>query len=169
MDIPQTSYTLRAGLAFPGQLGDIGSGSKDIESRAATEALDCGIFVVADTAGTAAGDARGSATCQKPTGAGDIATAKLLGVSCYQAIKAPVAGSALRFAAGDMVPVLKKGRIWVKVVAAAVTADSIPYINHTTGEIRGTADASATAAPAGVKVLTPGDPGGVALVEVNLP
>src|SRR5436190_23035511 len=107
-EIPQVTYNTRPALAFAGQLGDIGSGAKDIESRAATVALDCGVFVVADTPATAAGDARGTARCKLPTGAGDIVTAKLLGVSCYQAIKAP-SSSATRFAAKDEVPVLKKG------------------------------------------------------------
>lgn len=162
MNIPQITYSKVPAVAFAGQLGDVGSGSKDIESRAAEEAFDCGIFVVAGASGS---------TCQKITAAGEVVSHKLLGVAIYQAVVAPnKGGSGLRYVAGDMVPILKKGRVWVKVVEAAVTADSLPYIKHTTGEIRGTADAGATIVPASmVKVLIGADPGGVALVEVNLP
>jgi hypothetical protein len=158
IQIPQTNYTNFPAAALAGQLADLMWG-KHVDSMAADVDLDCGLFLVL---GASYG------RCKIPTATGQV-TNNLQGVALYEAVKEPYLTTA-RFKARDMIPVLRRGRVWVPVVSVTVTDDVIPYIIHTgsdAGKIRGD-NTNATAAPSGVKVLRGAAAGGLALVEVNL-
>lgn len=161
IQIPQTSYDLYPAAGYAGQIADLGAFTEKV-SGLAQVALDAGLFLVKGTA---------SNQVKLPTATGEV-TNNLKGVAVYQSLRMPT-GGANRYAIGDSLPVLRKGRIYVPVISVAVTDDMVPYIVHTggdAGKIRGdNAASNATAAPSGVKVIIGAAAGGLAVVEINLP
>ena len=165
MQIPQLSYSYAPPAAVAGQLATTSTG-KETSTGLAEAACSAGLFLVGGTA---------TYQVKKPALSGDV-TGKLRGVACYVAVKepvGPVGGPYLpNFKAGDAVPVLKKGQVWVPVAAADVADDAIPYVifsGDDAGKIRGTTDASAVQPTAGVKVIQGAAAGCLALVDLNLP
>jgi hypothetical protein len=166
IDIPQIAYNLVPAVAYAGQLAD--SGFTDTESAVAETALDVGIGVIVGSTGGA------TPSVKKPTASGDLTLFK--GVTQYLAAREPVAGSALRYAAGDTVPCLTQGRIWVQIDATAgsTMTDQGPVYLVFTGGNAGKFRGDAGVGPAAVlvpnaKCKIGGTEGGIAMISINLP
>lgn len=159
----QLTYSRDRAKAVPGLV------SKDaayfIVSYAAAEAIPPGRLVVLNSDGKV----------ELPQ---DTSLAKPAGVSCFsptnQQTAIPAAG--FSYAAGDMVPVLRKGRIYADVQGGSPAALTPANMNHssTTATHRGKFSASATANTAGSEISKAGPamfveagPSGVWLMEVD--
>ena len=134
IQIPQTTYTLIPGPAFPGMIADAGFGTERMTAFA-SQALDIGLGVCVGTAatqtnpyvgGTYAGDtsagvstgaAGGEAgpTVRLPTQASDINL--FFGVVKYEERQEPMPNvTPNRYMIGQAIPVVTKGRIWVQYI-----------------------------------------------------
>src|SRR5688500_3155125 len=105
----QTSYVFEPAIAVEGMIAD--SANRDIISRLLESTVaDAGLFVV-----------KGTATDQAklPGSAGDV-TNLVLGVLVFEPMR-ETTGTANRFKATDAVPIMRHGRIWVKVAGTALT------------------------------------------------
>lgn len=159
----QTSYVFEPAVAIEGMIAD--SGVRDVISRLLeSSASDAGLFHV-----------KGTATDQTklPAAAGDV-TNFLQGVSVYEPMRAATA-TADRLRAKDMVPLLRRGRIWVKVAGTALVDNGPVFVTHSgadAGKVSGAVGAGpdATAVPNGAaKCIKGGAPGALALIDLNLP
>jgi hypothetical protein len=147
--------------ALPGQLADIGQA--DIVTRInETEAsVPFGVFV---TKGTAEG------TAVLPEAATDITGPAGLGVVLRSHTQPQGEG----YAAGDPLPVIKKGRVWVPVEdeVEAETEAFVRFVAGTgeqLGAFRSDADGTDAVALPGAKFITDAPAGELALVDLNLP
>lgn len=160
----QTTYNTEPGIAVAGQIEDRQGAyivSRSLETAAG---VDAGVFV-----------AKGASSDQAKAiaAAGDVG-ANTLGVTVYRPIKMPISAT-VRFAEKETLPIIRRGRVWVKV-QGDVADDSAFFVVHenaggNAGAIRadaGSGDNEATAFAPG-RVVIGGSAGGVALVEVNLP
>ena len=172
IQIPQLVFGLACPRALPGQIADLGAvQAGDIVSRSLDTAAGAnpGLFVV-EGATVGVG-------CKLPTAASDI-TNLLLGVLCLEAMKMPRAGSPI-YAQKDVVPVMRRGRVWVYTVAdpASVAPDTTPFIVHSgadAGKVGSTAGTGtvATAFPAAAgnaKIVLVDATIGAALIEISMP
>lgn len=157
----QTSYSLRQTEAVAGQLAD--SGPAEVYSYPAAEAIPAGrVCVLVD------------GKLELPQ---DTTLANVVGVSLYNAT-APAGG----YVAGDSVPCVRRGRVFVEFTGTGATAFEAVKVKHasTDGDSqvqhRGkTSDAAAdtdagqeTTVISGALFRGPG-PSGLALLELNLP
>jgi len=162
--VSQTVYTLDHAVAYAGQIADVYIG-QDITSFPASEVIPAGRMceVVAGKARLVQGTGQDSTT--------------LGGVSCYNAMAIPGG-----YQIGDMVPLLRNGRIWVDFVGTGATELEDAKYSHssTVATDRGKFTDAASAAGAGVEVSAvvgkfrdrPAGPGGspaIACVELRLP
>lgn len=97
----QTSYTTDLTAAISGMLAD--NGPKEIDAKPAAEVIPPGRGVTLKSDGTV----------ELPK---DAALANLFGVSVYRS-SAPPGG----YQIGDMVPILRKGRIWADFTGTGAT------------------------------------------------
>lgn len=161
----QTSYTLDHAVAYAGQIADVWLGT-DVSSYPAGEVIPPGRMceVVAGVARLAQSTGDGSAD-------------NLIGVSIYKAMAVPGG-----YQIGDMVPCLRKGRIWVDFVGTGATELEAARYKHAsvTATDRGkfTDAAAASGADAEVSGVVgvfrnrPAGPGGspaIACVDLVLP
>lgn len=159
----QTSYAVDMSPAAAGMVAD--SGVMDVMTgENVAEAIPFGLFVSRDTAG----DHR----IKLPAAAADITDVKKArGVAMnQQAIESSASGDP-QYPIKSAVPVLKKGRIWVKVEEAVAPTDTVS-IRHAAGgngvgSFCKTADGS-RALLAGAKYLTTAAANGLAVVEMDL-
>lgn len=158
----QTAYALVPAVAVPGELGDSGFTDK-ITGIVANATLAVGLLAVFH-----AGD--GDQQVRAPAATGEVTGANVRGIGIYE----PNAQNAPR-AVGDMISLLKRGRIWVNV-EEAITPLSPVFVRFaagsfpTLGAFRASADtASAVALPGAKYLSTQATIGGLALVEVNFP
>jgi hypothetical protein len=159
----QSSYVFEPAVAVEGMIAD--SGVRDVLSRLLESATaDAGHFVV-----------KGTATDQaKLPGVATDVTNLLLGVLVFQPMQ-EATGTANRFVATDAVAVMRRGRIWVKVAGTAIADGAVPFVFHSgadAGKVSGAAGAGpdATIVPEGsVRCLKGAAPGGLALLDLNLP
>jgi hypothetical protein len=112
----QTSYTTDLTAAVAGMLAD--NGPQEIGSAPAAEAIPFGCAVVIKSDGTV--ELPKNTGALPATGAGS-----LVGVSIYKN-HVPAGG----YAAGDMVPFLRKGRIWARFTGTAATYNEAMQIRH---------------------------------------
>lgn len=162
MAFPQTSYALAPGFAMTGQPVVI----KDVTHYPASEAIPFGRFVELDD---------GQVRLPQATTLG-----KIVGVAMYENTRVQaVGGGSAGYAAGEMVPILRQGQIFVDWTGTTLVDKGAPKIRHssTTSTHRGkVTDASATdtagseisASPDGVLMGRRGN-SSMILVEVNLP
>ncbi len=158
----QTSYSLAPGTGLAGQLLD--SADCMITSYPAGEALSAGYLVVLS-----------SGVLALPAAADAVTPPKIVGVVVYDDAREPG-----QYAIGDMVPVLRRGRIfaaWSGTTQAELTAPKITH-SSATGAKGTFTDASATAAtgaeigaaPEGCLMLRAnGTSTTVCCIELNLP
>lgn len=161
----QTSMTNNPGKAYEGlrEAAD----SDVVVSYVAQAALDAGQGVVQGTADN---------QCTLPAAAGDVTGLPNLGIASYDPSKPNnwPAGVANAYPIGQVVNVLRKGRVWV-YVEEAVTPASTPYERHTTGSFtkigrfRASNDTNTAAAFPRARFVTSAGIGGLALLEINLP
>lgn len=129
--INQTSVTNDPVKALVGQFAD--NGPRDVISIPASAAVDAGRVLV------------GTSTCAHPSSAASLQTT-MLGISVYEPLKEPETTDA-RFAAGDMVPIARAGRVWARAKVATLPTRGAPvyvYIGATTAD-RGMVSAVAAA------------------------
>ncbi len=147
------------GLA--GQIADIGPSDVITRINQSGGSVPFGIFV---TKGSAEGTAVPPAATDQVTGPAG------LGVVLRSHTQPQGEG----YAAGDPMPVMKKGRVWVPV-EDAVTAESAAFVRfavNTTeqlGAFRSDADVDKAVALPGAKFVTNAAAGELALLDLNLP
>lgn len=163
----QLAYNTDPAVAIEGQLGG-NSPAREVVSRLlSTGSVAAGRLVVRDVSDT---------TIRLPTSAGDIAAT--VGATLYDASKPPFAYGAPLWNGTripPMVPVLRKGRVWV-IVEENVTQSMNVYVRFAAGA-GGTnlgafraSDDSGTAAQLGsARYATSSVAGGLAQLELNLP
>lgn len=162
LQIPQTAVTQNPARAYAGQLADLCPHT--IASYVTEVAVAAGYGMVRGV--NASGVEPDSFQSAKlPAGSGDI----FQGVVVFDPMKMPLsANPTTQYAIGDMVALLRKGRIWV-LTNAAVTIDMQAFCVYTTdlGKFRG--DSTAATAVPGSKFLTTTSGAGLALLELNYP
>lgn len=159
----QTSYSeYTPPVAFEGQLAD--SGLTDKLSVPCAAAMPFGKLVVQDTA---------DLTGKLPGASTDITDAKkVLGLSLSsQVLESNPGVAGPQHPAGSVVPVLRKGRAWVKV-EGDVNPDSDVYVRYAAGgngpgSFSGALVSSATAIVGGARYLTTATANNFALLEAN--
>ncbi len=157
--MPQTTYTNDLSASLAGMLAD--DGAYDIVSYAAAEAIPPGRQCVLNS----------SNTLELPQ---DTSYAKPVGVSCYLSASPP--GT---YAIGDMVPCVRRGRVWAETTGSAPGQLVEANVNHssTVATDRGKFTTSVVSAGVGTEVadagpvafVKPAASGNLALVEVNFP
>lgn len=157
----QTSVSEQA-AAFAGMKGDMGPDK--VLSRAADTAIPFGKLVVVG--------ASADKTCKLPGAAGDVTDAKLaLGVSLQSHAMEQNAAGAATYDAKDMVSIMQKGVVYVKVEEAVTPADTV-VVRHAAGgdgvgSFAKTAGANHALLP-NARYLTSAGVGGLAQVQVDL-
>jgi hypothetical protein len=136
----QTSYQQDLSVALAGMIAD--GDVADITSYAASEAIPYGRVVVVDTGGT----------CSLPKTAGAMPTSGVgspLGVSIYDS-----AGNPGGFQIGDMVPVLRRGKVWAEFSGTAASDNTVLNVSNssTVATNRGKFTDAATSTTAGSEV-----------------
>jgi hypothetical protein len=109
----------------------------EFTSRLAEETIAPGLFVCP-------GDTNPSTTCALPDSANDVDGTDHTPIGV--AILDPYRTSA-SYTDGEAVRICTKGEVFVTVTAANSLAGGKVYLVHTTGAVRGTADAGATVLP----------------------
>jgi hypothetical protein len=153
----QTTYTLQAGKAFAGMLGDFGAVSKRSISRANEEssAVAPGKPAVAGT--------DPETQFLLPSGAADV----FLGVTVHSfGTEDPTDDG---FATGETAELLTQGPIWVIAKTAVAVGDSV-YWDHTTNPGTWRNDATTAVQVVGAKWMTATSGADeLALMEINHP
>lgn len=166
--MPQTTYSLDHAAAVAGQLVDRGDGSRMRGRYENSEDLNFGRIVELHTDGK----------LRHPQTAG--AAGKLMGGVPYNASLPPTSAGVYGYKAGEhLVPVMRKGSMWVEYVGTAPTAETQAKVksSSTIATDRGKVTGDATSAGAGVEVyalegahvIKVDTATGLALVEFNLP
>ena len=138
-----------------------------VVSYPAAEDIEPGTFVVLNSSGQ----------CEPPQ---DTSLGKPLGVAVFSptSMQPAVPAAGFVYKAGDMVPILRKGRCYVKYNGGSPATYTQAHVKHssTIATYRGYATASATSAGAGVEISDLGPvmfveagPSGVWLMEVCFP
>jgi len=159
----QTSYSQdMSPVAFEGQLAD--SGFTDKKSIPCAAAMPFGKLVVRDTA---------DLTGKLPAAETDVTNKKkVLGLSIStQALPQDPSVANPQYPTKSVVPVLSKGRAWVKV-EGNVTPDSDVYVRYAAGgngpgSFSGALVSDATAVVAGARYLTTALANNFALLEAD--
>lgn len=163
----QTVYTLDHAVAYAGQIADVWL-AQDLTSFPASEVIPAGRMCEVTA---------GKARLAQSTTQDVVAGVGVGGVSVYNAMA--IAGG---YQIGDMVPLLRKGRIWVDFVGTGATELEDAKYKHssTVATDRGKFTDAASDATATTEVSSivgkfrdrPAGPGGspaIACVELNLP
>ncbi len=112
----QTSYSLDPSVAIAGMLAD--GTEPDVTSYPASEVIEAGRAVVLDAGGTV--------SLPKNTGALPAnGNGSLKGVAIYVSARGPGA-----YQIGEMVPILRKGRIWAQFAGTGPTDQEAMQVRH---------------------------------------
>ena len=159
----QTAVSQVPAVAREGMRADSGFG--DVLSRIAEVDIPAGRVV---TLGTDIGEAK------LPVATGNITDGSQLGISLFDASREPHTTTA-EYDATDMIPVLRKGRVWMVAEDAVAEGNSV-FVRFTAGgaeelgRVRSDADtADAVALPGAIFRSTTTGADELVLVEVNLP
>lgn len=164
--IYQTQVTQGIAKAYEGQVENWAQA--DIITRAAEAALDAGLGCKQGA------DDKG---CLGVSGAGDVTGKPFLGITIYDPSKYVnwPSGVTKMYPIGQLVSIMRKGRIWV-FVEEAVTPASTPYCriianggNNVLGRFRASVDGGNAEAVPASRFWTSAGAGGFALLELNLP
>jgi hypothetical protein len=166
--------------AFEGMIADSMHATDFVSRKAQPSAspyIPFGKMVVWNTADTA-----DLALVRLPAAAADIARGRLQGIAIAETSKQLDPAIAWgHYKAGEVISVMRKGRIWVISESAVTALDNGVFVRHTDpgvtpplaslGSFRTDADtADATAMPAGTaQWLTTCSAGGLALLQIDLP
>lgn len=154
-------------VALVGQVADSGSNQDPggtISGQVINATIAPGLLAVWH-----AGDADN--TVRAPAATGEVTGFNPRGVTIYEA-----SSPNNPYAIGDVIGLLKRGRIWV-ATEEAVTPASTPFVRFAAGAggtvlgaFRASADtATAVALPGAKFVSTQATPGGLVLLEINIP
>lgn len=142
-----------------GMLGDLSDNT--IASAYADVAVPFGVGVVYTAEGKVA----------LPSGSSDVVAGVVVSTMTRESIRDSLAP---HYVAGDEMPVLRKGRVWIYTeTALAVTATV--YLRYTAngdltpGDFRNDADTDKAVAVTSAKVVVPTTAAGYAMIELNLP
>lgn len=159
----QTSYSLDSVAAIPGQLYDANLPGNDIVSYVAQEDIPAGRMLNLRT------DGRVELT--KSASLGVVA-----GFSIYKPFQKATAIGAPGFTykAGEVVPVMRKGRVYVELTGAAPTAGVALNVNSNATAAADLGKMTITAAGANIFAtaavcFSPGSVSGLAVAELNIP
>lgn len=141
MSLPTTSYTLAPDAGVAGMIADFSS-PQNVVSALANEAIPFGRIVEL----TATSDPGSPWTVQLPQG---VTLGKVLGVAVYDATHLPGG-----YAIGEMVPVLRRGKIWIEYTGGTQLALTALNVLHssTIATNRGKATMTATSATTGAEI-----------------
>jgi hypothetical protein len=162
----QTSVSQDPAKAYEGQVEN--PESAEIITKVAEAALDSGLGCKQGA------DDKG---CLGVSGATDVTGRGFLGITIYDPSKCPTwpSGVTKPYPIGQLVSILRRGRIWV-FVEEAVTPASAPFCritanggNTVLGRFRASADGGNAEAMSASRFVTSAGAGGLALLEVNLP
>jgi hypothetical protein len=130
----QTSFSVDSAVALPGQLAD--NGPHEVIEMVAAETIAPGRLVVYNAS---------SGKCELPQSA-SLDLKLVLGVAMYEATNPQAVAGGFTYAAGDVVPILRKGRIYASFSGGTDTAYTFANVKHssTTATDRGKFSASAT-------------------------
>jgi hypothetical protein len=166
--MPQTSYSVFPSQAYQGQPGDGYLGTYIVSEIAAADFAP-GLGLEYDTAGLV-----------RPAQSTGTDIARKAGVSVLKTSKSSTAplSTNVTFKSGDVVPCLRRGKIWAKFDGGSpIKGDSL-NLKHssTTAANQGVFTASATSGTAGSEIGTAGvtldklnTAGDLALIDVNYP
>lgn len=136
----QTVYNLERAVAVAGLLAD--NGPYDVVSYPAGENIEPGRVVVLDTDGTVGVPSATTLT-------------KVVGVAMYRpSVEQAVGGGSAGYKTGEMVSVLRKGRIWAQFTGGTQVALGAVNVHHssTTATNRGKFTNTVTSATAGAEI-----------------
>lgn len=154
----QTSFTSLPAAAVAGMRGD--SSHIEVDSRALSTAagVNAGVLIV-----------EGSVPGENGALSTDAASVALpVGFSLFQPTKEPTSPHYLQY---DMVPCLRRGRIWLVCSGVISSGETALFIVHATGLPSEVDDATTTPLPAGhfLKCLKGAGNGELGLFSVNFP
>lgn len=158
----QTTYAAGITAALEGQIAD--SGRTDVTSKVAHESITAGRFTARQANGRV----------KLPTQATDITGGVAEGFAALDTARegALGTGGSAPWVAGDVVPVLRKGRIYV-VPETAFNEGEAVHVRYggvgDKGAVRNAAVASETAILPSAVFRNSGSASGLAIVEINLP
>ncbi len=166
MTIPQTSYTVFPVEAYAGQLGDVQNAY--IASYICSEDLQPGVVLELNTDGTVRA-AQGTTT-----------GLPLAGVSVLQTARSSTAplSTNVSFKSGDVVPVLRRGRIWCNFNGGSPNKGDSLNVKHssTVATYRGFVTGTTTSSGSGVEIAQAyvqlqklNVAGDLALIDINYP
>lgn len=136
----QTVYNVDRTAALAGMLAD--SGDVDVVSYPAGEDIESGRVVVLGANGTVGVPSATTLT-------------KVVGVAIYRpSVEQAIGGGSAGYKAGEMVSVLRKGRIWAQFTGGTQAALGAVNVHHssTTATNRGKFTNSATSSTAGAEI-----------------
>jgi hypothetical protein len=163
----QSSYSQNMSRAVPGMLADGPHQGFDPVSRIAAAGLAPGILVI---------EGATSMTAESPDASGDIAATAVAGVVLWNPGKQPsLAAGEVLYDAGEEVPVLRRGRVWM-YTETALSKNAVPFVRYTAsggntllGALRNDADTAKAAAATGMlRVIEACTGAGPVLVEVTI-
>lgn len=115
MAFPQTAYALKPVTALPGQDMDPAMAGRHVESWVASEAIPFGCAVEFN-----------SGKVRRPQQASTALDFQ--GVALYSSAKEPDSGGG--YVAGDLVPVMRKGRVACVWTGTTVVENAVPKVRH---------------------------------------
>lgn len=158
----QTSYANGQSAALEGQIAD--SGPRDVTSKVAHESITAGRFTARQADGR----------IKLPAASTDITGGAAEGFATIDTARegAYGTGGSAPWAAGDVVPVLREGRLYVVPETAYTEGEQVHVRYAGTGDkgaVRNAAVASETAALPSAVFRNSGLASTLAIVEINLP
>lgn len=158
----QTAYPGSIPVALEGQIAD--NSNDDVTSKVAHESITAGRFVARQANGRV----------KLPAAATDVTSGAAEGFAVLDTARegAYGTGGSAPWVAGDVVPVLRKGRIYV-VPETAFNEGEAVHVRYAgvgnAGAVRNAAVASETAILPSAVFRNSGSASGLAIVEINLP
>jgi hypothetical protein len=171
--MPQLSYSINLqAVSYPGQPADLSMQKDVLSGQAVAAALPYGVLVVLDSANSAGFD---KIAAKLPSLAADITTSgQPLGVVVADQARAQDASVLTQYPQNSVVPVMRKGRIWVRVEEAVVDGD-LPFVRFASGAggtqlgaFRKSADTATAAALPGAVFRSAASAGGYAVIQLNI-
>ena len=159
----QTSYSINQGISQAGQLADLGNSG--IVSK----------YDSVDALGVSFGMGLVQGTNDSEVHYPQTANDKMVGISVLVQHKEQQLGTGIvNYKSGDLISVLRKGRIWV-LVDGPVTASSLVYCRFAAGtgtvlgSFRADADTGSAFLVDGASFSSSAVAGGLAIIDINLP
>ena len=159
----QTSYSINQGISQAGMLADLGN--NDVVSK----------YDTLDSLGVAFGLGLAQGAADDQVHLPSASTDKFVGISVLVQHKEQQLGTGLvNYKQGDMISVLRKGRVWVQVDSAVVAGAPVfcrfaAGSGSVLGSFRADADTGSASQVMGSVFTSSAVAGGLAIVDINLP